>query len=96
MTAKESRKRTSDRGWWSRLHLMSREKRVRFIVRAYGMSVIDDHALWDVLSHHNGPVSYRDAADIYQQLGFVSHVGYPLTVREIPERNVSSEGGRGL
>ena len=85
-----------DRGWWSRLHLMGREKRVRFIVRAYGMSVIDDYALWDVLSYHNGPVSYRDAVDIYQQLGFVSHAGYPLTIREIPERNVSSEGGRGL
>jgi hypothetical protein len=48
------------------------------------------------LSHYNGPVSHGDAADIYQQLGFVSHAGYPLTVREIPERNVSSEGGRGL
>lgn len=99
MTAKkseETKKRGNGRDWWSRLHLMGREKRVRFIVRAYGMGVIDDHALWDVLSHYNGPVSHGDAADIYQQLGFVSHAGYPLTVREIPERNISSEGGRGL
>ncbi len=96
MTAKKSRKGKSDREWWSRLHLMGCEKRVRFIVRTYRMGVIDDHALWDVLSHHNGPVPHKDAVDIYRQLGFVPHAGYPLTVRETPERNISSEGGQGL
>ena len=103
LEAEKYRKRKNDRGWWSRLHLMGREKRVRFIVRAclsadraYRMGVIDDHALWDVLSHHNGPVSHKDAVDIYRQLGFVPHAGYPLTVQETPKRNVSSEGGQGL
>ena len=96
MTAKKSRKGRSDREWWSRLHLMGCEKRVRFIARAYRMGVIDDHALWDVLSHHNGPVPHKDAVDIYRQLGFVPHAGYPLTVQETPKRNVSSEGGQGL
>lgn len=73
---------TSDRGWWFRLHLMGCWKRVCFIVRAYKMGAIDDYALWDILSYHNGPVSYRDAVDVYQQLGFVPHMGYPLTEEE--------------
>ena len=63
-----------------RLYWMGREKRVRFIVRAYRMGVIDDFSLWEVLGHYNGPVSHGDAVTIYQQLGFVPLAGFPLTV----------------
>lgn len=68
-----------DRQWWWPLSLMTSEQREATITKLFRGGHITDWQLWDILSLHNSPVSHAEATEIYEALGFVPHVGYPLT-----------------
>lgn len=74
----EGLEKLGGRYWWDQLRRMSSNDKVRFVVRAHQLGVIDDWMLWDVLSNDAGPVTYSEACDAYETLGFKPMSGYPL------------------
>jgi hypothetical protein len=67
------------RQWWSCLHHLSIELRCRVVQELYRGRHITDWYLWEVLSNHQSPIPYVEAVQIYHNLGFKPHAGYPLT-----------------
>ena len=69
------------RNWASHLiiNVKSAATRAALIVQWHRQGQIDDAELWEILSIYNSPLSCKDAAAVYQVLGYVPHMGYPLT-----------------
>ena len=73
------------RSWVSHLYLNVRgaATRAATVVQWYRSGKIDEWQLWEILSSHGHPFAHaQDAAAVYKVLGFVPHVGYPLTKLE--------------
>jgi len=68
----------NDREWWRWLSCLSVASRCAVVEALYLGGRITDWQLWDVLSHHQSPIPYAQARQVYQDLGFKPHVGYPL------------------
>ena len=68
-----------DRDWWFWLSKLLPTQRPGVILALYVYGHINDLQLWDVLSHHQSPVTPLDASQIYSSLGFKPFAGYPLT-----------------
>lgn len=71
-----------DREWWPRLYGLSVEERCQVVEELYRDGYITDWQLWEVLSNHQSPIPYVEALQVYHNLGFQPHAGYPLT-REV-------------
>jgi len=54
---------------------------------------ITDWQLWDVLGHHQSPIRFTQARQVYQYLGFRPHAGYPLHKLTIILSNPSLANG---
>lgn len=66
-----------DRQWWV-LPLMTSNQRKVTVIKLVRCRWISDWQLWDVLGLYNSPVSWAEATEVYVNLDFVPHVGYPL------------------
>jgi hypothetical protein len=67
------------RQWWAYLYHLSIEERGEVVEALYRGGHITNWQLWEVLSNHQSPIPHAAAAEIYQDLGFQPHAGYPLT-----------------
>jgi hypothetical protein len=67
------------RYWWSLLRHLTPTQRSQAIQSFYQQGSITDWQLWEVLSNHQSPITYVEATQIYHNLGFKPHAGYPLT-----------------
>jgi len=72
------------RGWVGLLyHHTKGANRAATVVQWYRSGRISNWQLWDILSSHGHPFAHAgDAAAVYKVLGFVPHVGYPLTIEQ--------------
>jgi hypothetical protein len=74
--------RYNGREWWSWLRRFSVNNRCTVVKVLYLSDRITDWQLWDVLSHHQSPIPFAQARQVYRDLGFKPHVGYPLHKEE--------------
>lgn len=74
------------RNWWPFLHRLSVERRCKVVKRLYQQGRLTDWQLWDILSTHQSPIPCAEATQVYYDLGFRPHAGYPLTLE--------SQGGK--
>lgn len=70
---------TRDRNWWWILRFTNKQGAGDIVKHLFCEGVITEYQLWDLLGTSNGPISYGRAAQIYKDLGFSPHAGYPLT-----------------
>ena len=68
----------NDREWWRWLRCLSIASRCVIVKALYLNGRITDWQLWDVLSQHQSPIPFTQAHQVYQDLGFKPHAGYPL------------------
>ena len=68
-----------DRRWWRWLECLPVASRCVIVQALYLEGCITDWQLWDVLSHHRSPIPFIEAHQVYRDLGFRPHAGYPLT-----------------
>jgi hypothetical protein len=68
----------SGREWWRWLTCLSIASRCVIVEALYLGGCITDWQLWDVLSHHQSPIPFVEARQVYRDLGFKPHAGYPL------------------
>ncbi len=71
--------RFNDRRWWQWLSCLPVESRCVVVKALYLGKSISDWQLWDVLGHHQSPIPFTEARQVYHDLGFKPHMGYPLT-----------------
>jgi hypothetical protein len=71
--------RCHDRQWWRWLECLPLESQCVIIKALYLGGCITDWQLWDVLGHHQSPIPFTQARQVYRDLGFKPHAGYPLT-----------------
>ena len=68
----------NDRRWWRWLKCLPVESRCVVVEAFYLGGAITAYQLWDVLSYHLSPIPFDQARQIYRNLGFKPHAGYPL------------------
>ena len=68
----------NDREWWRWLRCLPQASRLVVVKALYLDGCITDWQLWDVLSHHQSPIPYLEAYQVYKDLGFQPYAGYPL------------------
>ena len=71
-----------NRIWWASLYRLSVEERCRVVKKLYQQGRLIDWQLWEVLGNYQSPIPCAEAAQVYRDLGFQSHTGYPLTRRK--------------
>ena len=70
--------RFNDRRWWQWLICLPVASRCVVVKALYLGKSISDWQLWDVLGHHQSPIPSTEASQVYRDLGFKPHAGYPL------------------
>ena len=68
----------NNRDWWLWLRTLPLQSRCVVVKALYLGGIITDWQLWDVLSHQQSPIPFTEARQVYRDLGFKPHVGYPL------------------
>lgn len=68
----------NDREWWFWLDHLPVKSRSAVVKACYLAGMITDWQLWDVLSHHQSPIPYPEAYQVYKDLGYQPFAGYPL------------------